>query len=157
MTLKVEVYEYSLHVCNAAAASLCGSPLLLRRALDSMPLPAALIKSTKIVKASVDSLQKILEHYQCSFKKASTKTAKIKEIMGISDIKNKTTAEERQKVEELLAAMDAKRNKRQSAKAEHEQDDEVACSAPQQHPAKIACNRKRTCYTISRPSRVCLL
>ena len=123
----MEVYNYSLHLADAATASLCNGSMVLRRSLEPLPLAAALVRSAAIVKANADALQKILEYYQWGCKKATTKTYKITEIMKIPEILSKTSQEERKKVEELLAAIDARRNKKQSAKAatEGEQDDEA--------------------------------
>ena len=125
-SLKVHVHTYSLHVCDAVTASICGGRLLLRRALKPIPLIAALVKSGQVVKATTDSLQKILDYYKCGLKRATTKTAKIKELMRLSVVTSNTSPEERKNVEELLAAMDSKRNKQQEAKANDADQDEEA-------------------------------
>ena len=93
------------------------------------------------MKATADALQHLLAHYQVALKKNSTKAAKIKELLKLETITRETTCEERQKVEELLAAMDKKRNKRQATQTtEMEAEEEAGVPAKMIPWSPLPCN-----------------
>ena len=127
----MEVFDYTLHVCDGRTAELVGTRLLFRRSFTSCPILAALIKNKGIVKISVEGLQKMLDFYKCHLRKNTTKSTKIRELMRLGQVQSFTTAEQREKIEKMLAEMDARRNKRQNASSdpanEEDPDEAVHC------------------------------
>ena len=95
-----------------------------------MPVLATLVKTGSIVKATAEALHRLLLHYDVSIRKNTTKTAKVKELMKLAVVIDHTTSHERQRIEETLAEMDSKRNKRQSAQAADADAEEEAGTWP---------------------------
>ena len=126
---KVQVFDYTLHVCDGKTAELMSTRLLLRRSPTSCSILAALIKNHGILKISVEGLQKMLDFYKCHLRKNTTKSTKIRELMRLPEVQNCTTEQHRNKIEKLLTEMDAKRNKKHNAgcaEAANEEDADEA-------------------------------
>ena len=122
--LQVNVFQYSLHVCDPAAAEATGTHVLIRRSHSSCPILGSLVKDCGILKVSVEGLQHMLNHYKIQLRKTTTKSTKIRELLKLKQLQACTSMEERNRVENLLLEMDAKRKKKSNNPAEPAQDEE---------------------------------
>ncbi|CAE7850889.1 unnamed protein product, partial [Symbiodinium sp. KB8] len=103
---KVQVHQYSLHFCDVDTSEKIGSNLILRGSLKPDPLLVALMRTKGIVKLTVDGLARLMQEHQVPGRKTMTKSARIRELMQLSAVKDSLASEELAELETLLTKMD---------------------------------------------------
>ena len=121
------MHQYSLHFCDADASESVGSNLILRRSLKPDPLLVALMRTKGIVKLTVDGLARLMQEHQLPARKTMTKSARIRELMRLSAVRDSLASEELGELETFLTKMDERRLKRtakedEDAEAEDPED-----------------------------------
>ncbi|OLP72363.1 hypothetical protein AK812_SmicGene48216, partial [Symbiodinium microadriaticum] len=121
---KVQVHQYSLHFCDVDTSEKIGSNLILRGSLKPDPLLVALMRTKGIVKLTVDGLARLMQEHQVPGRKTMTKSARIRELMQLSAVKDSLASEELAELETLLTKMDERRLKRTPKEDEEDEDDD---------------------------------
>ncbi|CAE7425658.1 unnamed protein product, partial [Symbiodinium sp. CCMP2456] len=139
---KVQVHQYSLHFCDADASESVGSNLILRRSLKPDPLLVALMRTKGIVKLTVDGLARLMQEHQLPARKTMTKSARIRELMRLSAVRDSLASEELGELETLLTKMDERRLKR-TAKEDEDEEAEDPEESTDLHDADPAVDAAR--------------
>ena len=84
-----------------------------------------LMMTMQILKASADALQKMLASYGKSGRKNSTKTHKIRTLMGLSIVRDNVAESILEKIESACVAMDENRKKKNQKQQNEEANDEM--------------------------------
>lgn len=127
---KVEVYDFRYHSVDGPPVAKMGTSVLLRRSVASHSLLCALMRDRQILKASADGLSKLLDAYSVRVRRNATKTADIRGLMQLQEVRTFCSAEQLQNLEQLLDEQDKKRRKTAAAENEEaaEKDDEDGSS-----------------------------
>ncbi|CAE7691295.1 unnamed protein product, partial [Symbiodinium necroappetens] len=123
---QVRVFDYTLHFCKGALAAKLDTSCLARRSVEGNSLLVALFQKLGIVKVTVESLSELLAAYKVPLRKNASKSAKVRALMQVPEVKKACSPETLQRVENMLQEMDQRRNKKSMAEAEKEQEDEAA-------------------------------
>ena len=118
------MHQYSLHFCDVDTSEKIGSNLILRGSLKPDPLLVALMRTKGIVKLTVDGLARLMQEHRVPGRKTMTKSARIRELMRLSAVKDSLASEELAELETLLTKMDERRLKRTPKEDEEDEDED---------------------------------
>ena len=96
--------------------------VLLRRAMQSVPLIVRLVETGEVIKLTSECLSQALEAYGATVRKSSTKTQKIRAICKLGIVQQHVSQACVQTVLQTCEDLDLKRRKRSGSKSQQEDD-----------------------------------
>ncbi|CAE7453368.1 unnamed protein product, partial [Symbiodinium microadriaticum] len=138
---KVEIFQYTFHVADAAMAAKTGS-ILIRRAPDSWSLLVFLFRTERILTITSAALSELLNLEGLRLPKNAAKAAKIRKLMESAAVVANTDQIFRDRMEAQLLHQEQKKSKRKAETAD-EQDEEGDAEQAEQDidPACAACEQ----------------
>ena len=115
----MEIFEYSLHVADAALAAK-SSTILIRRAPQPWSLLVFLFRAEMILQMTSAGLSELLALEGIRMPKNAAKAAKIRGLMETTSVKENTDQNLRDRIEALLQQQEQSRGKRK--RTENDED-----------------------------------
>ncbi|CAE7884576.1 hemA, partial [Symbiodinium necroappetens] len=122
LKLAVRCFKYSLHVAVGSWTEELDCNVLLRRAMQSVPLIVRLVETGEVIKLTSECLSQALEAYGATVRKSSTKTQKIRAICKLGIVQQHVSQACVQTVLQTCEDLDLKRRKRSGSKSQQEDD-----------------------------------
>ncbi|CAE7822915.1 unnamed protein product [Symbiodinium sp. CCMP2456] len=122
LKLSVRCFKYSLHVAVGSWTEELDCNVLLRRAMQSVPLIVRLVETGEVIKLTAECLSQALEAYGANVRKNTTKTQKIRAICKLGIVQQHVSQACVETVLQTCQDLDEKRRKRTGSKSQQEDD-----------------------------------